>query len=93
MGCGASAANVPGGDALDKVREKVMFRVRGHKDGMFLKALDARLASAIKDGSIKLVDADYLRAGVLDKMCRRQDLEALEKVTQPGSKPAKASCA
>ena len=40
-----------------------------------LQALDAKLLAALRNAHIKLVSADYLRAGKLQGFARRQDLE------------------
>ena len=46
-----------------------------------LKALDAKLSAVLLTGAIALLSADWLRAGGLERMLRRQDLEARAKDT------------
>lgn len=45
----------------------------------FFKELDEQIWLNLKDGSIKLIRAEFLRSGALNRIKRRQELEALEK--------------
>ena len=44
-----------------------------------LASLDDRLAETLASGAIRLLDAEVLRSGALERIERRQDFEALQK--------------
>ena len=56
--------------------------LKGHKGIKLLQALDDVLSENLKDNSIRLIRADFLRHGTIDHIVRRQDLEARQKKTK-----------
>lgn len=81
MGCGSSREASHGSSkSLDRNarNRRKPFRIKTHKGIKFLKEIDARLADNLKDGSIRLVRADFLRSDILSHIERRQSLEGRE---------------